>query len=93
MTPVRIVRTEAEEEELIVTLALAMQVKLARNRIKGKPHWRTEEMSHLIKCFLDEVQELLKAIGNHESAKNVLYEAADVANTAAMLADVYKMEE
>ena len=82
--------TWLEEGVLADVLRQHMVDKLAENR--GKAHWRTPGVPHtyLLGRLFDEVHELKNAVRDNELSRNVWREAADVANFAAMIADLYE---
>lgn len=65
----------------------AMSGRLHDNRHKAG--WKKCTYVYLYRCLLQELTELMEAIEAPESAHNVTSEAADVANFAMMIADVY----
>ena len=68
--------------------AYVMKEKLERNRHKGT--WRVWPIDCIFSRILDEVLELAVAIKTGESPEEVEFEAADVADFAMMVADIYK---
>jgi len=80
--------TERWRNEVVI-FADAMEAKLKEN--DHKQHWSSMPMQYLIGRLAEEQEELREAVerGNH---KEVLREAADVANFAMMIADVAKRE-
>lgn len=63
----------------------AMLYKLRRNHHKG--NWDTLSLAQARKDLASEVQELNKAI-HHGSSAEILFEAADVANEALIVANI-----
>jgi len=80
------------EEELNQPFNFAelMRFKLQKNEHKGP--WTQYGLDCLREGLLEEVAELLDAIDNDEHSVDVALEAADVANFAMMVADVYERE-
>jgi NTP pyrophosphatase (non-canonical NTP hydrolase) len=81
---------EAEENALVEELAVVMRQKLAENR--RKPHWRQADLGYLTRRIYDEARELSRAIKRGATPAEVRREAADVANFAAMVADLYNTQ-
>lgn len=81
-----------QEAELVALFAEAMKRKLAKNRDKGG--WENDSPEALLERLREEVDELAAAIlgGPNGTPQHVLDEAADVANFAAMIADVVRAE-
>ncbi len=82
-----------QESALVVKLSQLMLRKLEINR--HKPDWMLEDVGNLIGKLMDEVEELIDAVAACEVLGNsshrdieVWNEAADVANMAAMVANV-----
>lgn len=69
--------------EEVEIFSLCMEEKLRRNDHKGG--WEKIPIRDLLKRLKDEVDELDKAI-HEEGNVNIMYEAADVANFAMMIA-------
>lgn len=82
--------TEAELDEPY-RFADLMRIKLERNVHKGT--WRTCSLDYLRMRLLEEISELLMAVKMKETQETVAFEAADVANLAMMIADVYARTE
>lgn len=75
----------------VLRLALTMEEKLGENRRKGdREGWLAQDLDALEGGLSEEVGELLMAVFNGESPEAVWREAADVANTAMMIADKYE---
>ena len=68
--------------------AEAMEHKLAEN--DHKTHWAKQEFEHLFTGLAEEYDELVNSFEDGESVEQLLYEAADLANYAMMIADNYK---
>ncbi len=82
-----------EEERIVAVLSAAQREKLRENAHKS--HWSTDSLSVLFDGLIDEVQELRIEIFTNrgeDRAEKVLRESADVANFAAMIADVVARE-
>jgi hypothetical protein len=83
-------RDEAEERRLVDQLRSFQMAKLHRYRSKG--HWGDESIIVLYWQAYAEMQELLeevaKGAGGGGNALAIAYEAADVANICAMIADI-----
>jgi hypothetical protein len=68
-----------------------MEYKLAKNRHKGdREGWLTKDPWELLVLLRKEVKELELALEHTQSTGAVLFEAADVANFAMMVADSYQ---
>lgn len=86
--------TRKEETDAIDWLAVTQLAKLRANAHKS--HWREESMGWLLDRLREEAGELSNAILQLDSSGNkteelkraVISECADVANFAAMIADV-----
>jgi NTP pyrophosphatase (non-canonical NTP hydrolase) len=70
--------------------AQAMEAELRANAHKGG--WSTCSTGYLLRRLGQEVGELRRALNSRASRETVLSEAADVANFAMMIADVYEPE-
>ena len=81
--------TEIEELEMVGYLAAEMRRKLREN--SHKSHWREEPVEWLVGRLIEEMGELVRSL--HGSPETVLSEAADVANFAAMIADVTRGQQ
>lgn len=72
--------------------ALEMERRLRANDHKGDTGWREESDAWLFEALQLEVKELEKAIDvympNKRRCRQIIHEAADVANFAMMIADV-----
>lgn len=73
----------------IVRFACEMEKKLERDDKRGKPDWREEDMNELLLGVADELIELCRAVSKGDP-EEVHKEAADVANYAMMVSDVFK---
>lgn len=76
---------EPEEKRIVDELTKRMLYKLRIN--SHKPHWSSEPLTFLLRRLLDEVRELEEACRTG-TAEEIAFEAADVANMAAMILDV-----
>ncbi len=65
----------------------ACERKLRLNRHKGG--WQNTTMAYLLRRLAQEKGELVRAVRANRPRAEVLEEAADVANFAMMIADVY----
>lgn len=78
----------------VQTFAEAMELKLSANDHKGQ--WKSYGSESAVEWFfarmLEEVDELRAAIDDGEDPVAVLFEAADVANYAMMIADTVAQE-
>src|SRR5690606_5240346 len=78
----------------VAAFARAMEHKLAAN--DHKEHWREMRVHQLLEMLRDEVDELVRAVADFHGGmgphRNVLDEAADVANFAMMVADVVALK-
>lgn len=72
----------------VAAFAAAMETELRANARKG--HWGNCDVGYLRRRLAQEVKELREAIDRGEPASRILSEAADVANFAMMIADVYE---
>jgi NTP pyrophosphatase (non-canonical NTP hydrolase) len=79
------VSREPEERTLVHKLEKRMLHKLRKNQHKS--HWREEPVDWLLMRLKEEVAELEQAV-MCEPGESIWNEAADVANIAAMVADV-----
>jgi len=75
----------------VFNFSLAMEEKLDENDDKG--HWDGCTEAWLLNRLKQETGELRRAIKKNKPALEVLREAADVANFAMMIADVYGSKE
>lgn len=76
--------------ECVLRLALEMERKLSMNRHKGdRAGWLAKSGPELWEMFRSELDELMESIELRLPPRDVLQEAADVANVAMMLADRY----
>ena len=80
-------RTASTEAELVQWFGDHMLAKLRENAHKG--HWSTVDAQQLLEMLRAEVVELGEAFAG-ESIEAIVRECADVANFAAMIADVEK---
>ncbi len=83
-----------EEKALVELLSVAQREKLRENA--HKDHWRTCSVTFLLSRLDEEVHELRMEVllgWSEDRAEKILREAADVANFAAMIADVVAREE
>lgn len=80
-------RSPAEHERLVRDLGEMQLVKLNRNA--HKLHWRSQSLQFLLGRLHEELIELRGAVAASGMPEDVLEEAADVANVAAMVADRY----
>ena len=82
----------ASYDEMLTKFVAAMEAKLKKN--SWKDPWYNCSLQYLSMRLTQERKELRRAMTRRD-AHEVLKEAADVANFAMMLADVYrrKMEE
>lgn len=80
--------TQEQEEALVLRGRMYQLEKLAMNR--HKVHWEEAEERDLIHGFKEEGYELREAIADGELPVAVWREAADVANSAFMLAANYE---
>lgn len=71
----------------IAQFAIDMELKLMRNNAKGG--WHGMDVGQLLRLLAKELDELADAIV-HGSGQDVIDEAADVANYAMMIADLYR---
>lgn len=71
----------------VVSFAWEMEKELKLNDHKG--HWGNVPLSELLDHLKKEVAELEEAVTQNFSPESVLSEAADTANMALMVADVY----
>lgn len=76
-----------ERVALVFGLSDAMLAKLQRDQHKGS--WRDLDPMFLLTRLLGEVEEMQHALIAGAPPSEVLAEAADVANFAAMVADAY----
>lgn len=76
--------TLRDEAALAGRMAFEMQKKLATH--SDRPHWRQSDLGFLIERLAEEVGELIEEA--HGMRYDVWSEAADVANFAAMIADL-----
>lgn len=74
----------------IVTLARAMEIKLAMNE-KKDPKWIDIPVADLILSLEDQVEKLDKEIGKDATKVEILSRAANVANYAMFIADVCRV--
>ena len=72
----------------LLEFAIAMETKLRANAHKGG--WQNCTMAYLTRRLGQEAGELRRAIARNAPSKEVVAEAADVANFAMMIADVYR---
>jgi hypothetical protein len=83
--------------ELVLKMAKWMETKLSENRHKGdESGWRSCSVESLLKRLDDEVRELktkARSRSGQIHSKEVWREAADVANFAMMIADVYEEKQ
>ena len=79
--------------QIVDDLAVAMRRKLnlPRNIEKGN-NWRGAPYTYMLQRLEEEVRELWEAIELDKDPGEVIEEAADVANFAAMIADKAKSE-
>lgn len=87
-------RLPEDEEKIVAVLSAAQREKLRENAHKA--HWTEDSLTVLFGKLLEEVRELGLEISTNrgkDRAKKVLREAADVANFAAMIADVVAREK
>ena len=77
-------RDHAADAMAVDVFALDMKRKLAAN--VHKKHWDEVSDRYLFGRLIEEIKELLEAIVDDEH-KNIIDEAADVANFSMMLAD------
>jgi hypothetical protein len=78
-------RQREEHVRLVYFIAGPMLKKLDANA--DKAHWRASSIEYLLRRAHDELIELRKAV-NSGNVENIVLEAADLANFAAMIADV-----
>ena len=82
-------RGTEQELELVRTIGDYQRAKLAEERAKSG--WRHCDMSWLIRRLREEVSELCAVTLRWEADPEAVWrEAGDVANVAAMIADVYE---
>ena len=79
--------TDADLRYPLRKFACLMEEKLRQNDYKGKEGWRGNDLNNLFSKLLEEVHELHLALG---TGKDVDEEAADVANMAMIIADVWR---
>jgi len=79
--------TDSNYKECLDDFRLAMLEKLQANEDKGG--WEDCDLDDLKTRLVGEVSELFHAI-RHEPRENIIYEAADVANYAMMIAWIAK---
>lgn len=73
---------------VVARMAKEMEAKLRANNHKGnRVAWLRSSASELTSGLLQEVAELVESVVEHQPPEFVWAEAADVANTAMMLAD------
>lgn len=77
---------EPEEKRIVHALEKRMLHKLRVNA--HKPHWHGESIEYLLERLREEVREVEDAIEDELSSDAVYDECADVANIAAMIADL-----
>lgn len=71
----------------VAWFAVAMEKKLTEN--DHKTHWRKSGLPYLVGRLHQEAYELMVALQRKNDPDGVLDEAADVANFAMMIADLY----
>ena len=79
--------TEGIDYPEVFVWASHMHERLEANKDKG--HWRDDNHSELFDRVREELNELEEAMRLGKPAKDVVLEAADVANMAFMAADSY----
>jgi len=75
----------------LAAFAVECERKLRKNDHKG--HWESCTVSYLLRRLGEEKAELVHAIKEKRSRAVVMAEAADVANFAMMVADIYDPKE
>jgi len=80
------VSREPEEKRIVQALEKRMLHKLRVNA--HKPHWHGESIEYLLGRLREEVREVEDAIEEEQSSDAIYNECADVANIAAMIADL-----
>lgn len=83
-----VTRDAEEERRLVDQLRVYQLEKLEAYRAKG--HWHNDSRYGLLRLLQIEVDELIDAITSRKSPEDIARECADVANYAAMIADVVK---
>jgi NTP pyrophosphatase (non-canonical NTP hydrolase) len=76
-----------EEQDIVRRLSFWQLRKLRENRYKR--HWRKDSTDALLLHLRSEIIELHASIRRKDAPITVALECADVANFAAMIADVY----
>lgn len=83
--------TIREEKALVRKLSRVQQEKLRANSYKS--HWRDEDVWNLVLRLREELSEMVSLLRDPDAPPKWLWEeAADVANFAAMIADLYEQE-
>jgi len=82
---------ERDNEKLVEEFGKHMLKKLNENN--HKTHWRHCEVEYLVDRLVQESDELFTAIEDEHSPEEIIRECADVANFAAMIADMYTKPE
>lgn len=68
-----------------------MKGKLEANTHKGD--WRDSPITDLVIGLLNEIDELVESVAIGHDPEDIVKEAADVANYAMMIADVYRLRQ
>lgn len=78
----------------VFNFAKAMEYKLSTKRHKGdRKRWLEGNIPQMKRYLIGELEELQEAIDLGLSSQEVLWEAADVANFAMMIADIYNEQQ
>ena len=80
-------------EEFSGAMEHKFRVSAHKHPIDGPDGWRTVNTEVLLIRIHQELKELEEAVMTGLSSEEVLYEAADVANCALMVADNYRSRE
>lgn len=72
----------------VLEFAFDMEDKLKQNDYKS--HWQDETPSYLLNRMQEELNELRHSYMNGKIGKAIIQEAADIANFAMMMADIYR---
>lgn len=80
--------TRVEEVALANRMHAEMQTMLERGHRPGRTHWLASTPTYLLGRLHEEVKELEDAVRAETDPDEIWREAADVANFAAMIADV-----
>lgn len=83
--------TDEQERGLVEYLGIWQRTKLKLSRVRKKRHWLEDdvEYEYLFDRLVEEVEELREAVAHEKDHVAVWSESADVANFAAMIADLF----